>query len=162
MKYNQTVMKILIDNGHGENTPGKRSPDGRLREYAYCREIARMLYSKLKDDGCDVQLVTPERYDVSLSERCRRVNAVCRQAGSANVLLVSIHNNAAGGDGQWHEARGFSAHVGMNASAYSKRLAAFLWDEAVNLGMKGNRDVPACKYIAQTSPSVVTRFVLLC
>ena len=21
-------MKILIDNGHGENTPGKRSPDG--------------------------------------------------------------------------------------------------------------------------------------
>lgn len=26
-------MKILIDNGHGENTPGKRSPDGKLREY---------------------------------------------------------------------------------------------------------------------------------
>lgn len=24
---------ILIDNGHGENTPGKRSPDGRLREH---------------------------------------------------------------------------------------------------------------------------------
>ena len=28
-------MKILIDNGHGENTPGKRSPDGTFREYAY-------------------------------------------------------------------------------------------------------------------------------
>ena len=28
-------MKVLIDNGHGENTPGKRSPDGRLREGAY-------------------------------------------------------------------------------------------------------------------------------
>ena len=26
-------MKVLIDNGHGENTPGKRSPDGRLREW---------------------------------------------------------------------------------------------------------------------------------
>lgn len=25
-------MKILIDNGHGENTAGKHSPDGRLRE----------------------------------------------------------------------------------------------------------------------------------
>lgn len=24
-------MKILIDNGHGENTPGKRSPDGTFR-----------------------------------------------------------------------------------------------------------------------------------
>ena len=33
-------MKVLIDNGHGENTPGKRSPDGRLREWAYTRKIA--------------------------------------------------------------------------------------------------------------------------
>lgn len=34
---------ILIDAGHGSNTPGKRSPDGKLREYAYAREIARTL-----------------------------------------------------------------------------------------------------------------------
>ena len=26
-------MKILIDNGHGIDTKGKRSPDGRLLEY---------------------------------------------------------------------------------------------------------------------------------
>ena len=32
-------MKILIDNGHGEDTAGKRSPDWTLREYAYTREI---------------------------------------------------------------------------------------------------------------------------
>ena len=25
-------MKILIDNGHGSNTKGKRSPDGRLMD----------------------------------------------------------------------------------------------------------------------------------
>lgn len=28
------AMKILIDGGHGIETPGKRSPDGVLREYA--------------------------------------------------------------------------------------------------------------------------------
>ena len=33
-------MKILIDNGHGVNTPGKCSPDGVFREYKYTREIA--------------------------------------------------------------------------------------------------------------------------
>ena len=33
-------MKILIDNGHGVDTAGKRSPDGSLREYKYTREIA--------------------------------------------------------------------------------------------------------------------------
>ena len=35
------MVKILIDNGHGVNTKGKQSPDGRLREYAFAREIAR-------------------------------------------------------------------------------------------------------------------------
>lgn len=34
-------MKILIDNGHGRETPGKRSPDGRLLEYAQNRLLAR-------------------------------------------------------------------------------------------------------------------------
>ena len=33
-------MKILIDNGHGQETAGKRSPDGRLLEWSYNREIA--------------------------------------------------------------------------------------------------------------------------
>ena len=33
-------MKILIDNGHGIDTKGKRSPDGRLLEYAQNRLLA--------------------------------------------------------------------------------------------------------------------------
>ena len=40
-------MKILIDNGHGSNTAGKRSPDGRLLEYAYTREIAERVVHSL-------------------------------------------------------------------------------------------------------------------
>ena len=32
-------MKILIDNGHGLNTPGKRSPDGTLIEAIYTRQL---------------------------------------------------------------------------------------------------------------------------
>ena len=52
-------MKVLIDNGHGENTPGKRSPDGRLREWAYSREIADMVVDAAvkvvgKNSGADV------------------------------------------------------------------------------------------------------------
>ena len=38
-------MKILIDNGHGENTPGKRSPDGSLREYAYAHKSKDVVYA---------------------------------------------------------------------------------------------------------------------
>lgn len=48
MNLNFKDMKILIDNGHGNNTLGKCSPDNRLREYAWAREIAVRLVDKLR------------------------------------------------------------------------------------------------------------------
>lgn len=83
-------MKILIDNGHGENTPGKRSPDGSLREYAYAREIANRIAHELSARGYDAERIVRETVDVPLSERARRVNEVCGRYGTANVVLVSI------------------------------------------------------------------------
>ena len=142
-------MKILIDNGHGAETPGKRSPDGALREYKYARETAAQVVAGLKARGYDAERLVPEEADIPLSERVRRVNGYCRALGSKNVLVASIHNNAAEADGKWHAARGFSACVGLNASANSKRLAACLWGKALELGLKGNRAVPSSMYIAQ-------------
>ena len=49
----EPAMKILIDNGHGIETPGKRSPDGRLREYRYTREIAAAVVSGLQQRGLE-------------------------------------------------------------------------------------------------------------
>lgn len=141
-------MIILIDNGHGINTPGKCSPDGRFKEYAWAREIAKMLYNRLKD-SYTTKLITPEEVDISLSTRVKRVNDVCLEHGAKNVLLISIHTDAAGADGKWHNARGFSARVGTNASSRSKKLASCLWNRAIEMGLKGNRCVPNEKYIAQ-------------
>ena len=129
---------ILIDNGHGAETPGKCSPDGRLLEYAWTREIARRVCDKLKALGYDARLLVPELNDVPLRERVRRVNSVCAGAGSGNVLLVSIHVNAAG-TGQWHNASGWTAWVAPNASQRSRQLASLLNAEAVRLNLKGNR-----------------------
>ena len=64
-------MKILLDNGHGIEIPGKRSPDGVLLEYAYNREIARAIHEHLQLRGIDSELVVPEEADISLYERCR-------------------------------------------------------------------------------------------
>ena len=75
-------MKVLIDNGHGENTPGKRSPkwnDGtQLFEWDYTREIARRVQSELRSKGIDVDLIVKENVDVPLGERCKRVNSICK------------------------------------------------------------------------------------
>lgn len=53
-------MKILIDNGHGKETSGKRSPDGRLKEYAYTREIADRVVIELQNEGIDAMRIVPE------------------------------------------------------------------------------------------------------
>ena len=108
-------MKILIDNGHGENTPGKRSPDGRLREWAYSREIADRVVSELRKKGIDAERIVKEDTDVPLFERCQRANAIYKETGK-KAILVSIHCNAAGSGANWMNAKGWSVFVSNNAS----------------------------------------------
>ena len=84
-------MKILIDNGHGIQTKGKRSPDGKFLEYAYTREIARQVVTELKNKGYDAELLVPEDDDIPLPERVRRTNAHCQSLGKANVILRKSH-----------------------------------------------------------------------
>lgn len=135
-------MIVLIDNGHGRETPGKRSPDGRLREYAWAREIARRIAIALQREGIDARLLVSETTDIPLSVRTRRVNEVCKAEGARNVCLVSIHNNAAGADGRWHDARGFAVYVSNNAGQGSRRLAAEFYAGAKARGLTGNRATP--------------------
>ena len=124
-------MVILTDNGHGIDTAGKRSPDGRLREYKYAREIAAEVVKRLKTmDYNAMQLVTEEN-DISLSVRCKRVNDICKHFGASNVLVVSIHCNAAGADGKWHDARGWQACVSLNASARAENALSKARSEMV-------------------------------
>ena len=104
-------MKILIDNGHGIDTPGKRNPDGVLREYAWNRLIAGRVVNALTDLGHDAALLVPEQEDIPLPERCRRVNEWCRQLGKDNVILISIHANAAGRGDRWYDATGWCAYT---------------------------------------------------
>ena len=139
-------MKILIDNGHGSNNAGKCSPDKRLREYAWARDCAKRLVAALKKKGYDAELITPEAWDVKLQTRVSRVNNICKAVGARNCLLVSIHNNAGGGDGKWHDACGWSVFVSKNATDNSKRLARLFTAEAVHCDLLGNRSVPAQKY----------------
>ena len=111
MNQEDKVMKVLIDNGHGANTPGKRSPDGVFREYIYSREIAEAVERELRRRGIDAERIVREESDVPLQERARRVNEVCGRLGTSNVILVSIHCNAAGNGSDWMKARGWSAYT---------------------------------------------------
>ena len=123
-------MKIFIDNGHGLMTAGKRSPDGQFREPFYNREIARRVVSDLRDRGLDAELLVPEDDDISLSERVRRVNTACFLLGKQNVILVSIHVNAAGNGSKWLNATGWSVYT-CKGQTESDRLAEILCEAAI-------------------------------
>ena len=104
-------MRILIDAGHGIDTPGKRSPDGSFREYLWNRQVADLVITRLRADGFDAELVVTETNGISLRTRAMRVNKVCDRLGADNVLLLSIHANAAGMGKTWMNATGWCCYT---------------------------------------------------
>lgn len=88
---------ILLDNGHGINTQGKRSPkwsDGsQLFEYEFNRDIVKRIAKGLVDLEIDHKILVPETSDIDLDKRCARVNAY------PSAILISVHANAGGGTG---------------------------------------------------------------
>lgn len=88
---------VILDNGHGQNTPGKRSPDGSLLEYEFNRDIVCRLLYMLDETGIDFWELVPELHDVTIHERCSRANKVHEKYPDA--YLLSIHANAGEGTG---------------------------------------------------------------
>ena len=119
-------MRVLIDPGHGIDTPGKRSPDGKFREYLWNRQVADLLGARLVAMGIDASPVVTETNDIPLSTRVQRVNRICSKVGASNVILVSIHANAAG-NGEWMNAKGWSCYT-SKGNTESDRIAECLYD----------------------------------
>lgn len=140
-------MKVLIlDNGHGKDTPGKCSPDKRILEYAWARDMVSRIAAKAMLAGIRTEVLVPEEIDIPLKERVRRANAICAKYGTQNCILISVHLNAAGNGGRWLNACGWSGWVAPVSSQKSKDLARLLFNEADKLGLRGNRAVPPCRY----------------
>lgn len=137
---------VCIDNGHGVDTPGKCSPDRSLLEWQWNREVAIILKNILKDKNIDSVIIVTEYTDISLKERCRRINKIASEVGKKNCVSVSIHINAAGGDGKWHSAQGWSVFVSPNASEKSKMLANEMWNFAKAHGFKTRQPLPNQHY----------------
>jgi len=121
-------MKIIIDNGHGRETPGKRSPlwpDGsQLFEWSYTREIAKRVQAALEAENIEAFLLVPEAQDISLNVRCYRANKIAKTFGRNNCLLVSIHVNACNG-----KAKGWEIHT-YKGQSKSDTYATVFYDEA--------------------------------
>lgn len=144
---NMKKLVVILDNGHGKNTKGKCSPDKSLYEWEWCREITSRLLEECLLNNIEVLLLVPEDKDISLKERVKRANSMVKEITNAGkeALLISVHINAAGGDGKWKTARGWSGWVANCASEKSRLFESILCKHAEELGLMGNRCVPADK-----------------
>ena len=89
------MAKVVIDAGHGGNDPGA-SGNG-IIEKEYALKISEYIYNRLKELGLDVKMTRTTDETLSPNERVNRVlNAF---GNSSDVIVISNHINAGGGDG---------------------------------------------------------------
>ena len=149
----KSKIVVLLDNGHGKNTTGKRSPkleNGKqLFEWSYVREIVDGIAKKLQEEGINYYLVHPEYDEIGsqsndLIIRTTRANAYHSKAKKEGktTVFISVHVNASGISRGWNKASGWTVHIANQCSDKSLKLAQLLYAEAEKLGLKGNRSVP--------------------
>lgn len=117
---------ICIDNGHGYQMPGKRTPimpDGRvIREWEFNHPTAKKLESLLKACGFKTIMASDTRIDTPLATRVKRANE-----GKADIF-VSIHYNAF--KGTWGNHGGIESHH-YKSSSKGKNLAKDIQEELI-------------------------------
>lgn len=114
---------IALDDGHGMETPGKRTPViqelGRaIKENEFNRAVVKYLDEELKRCGFKTLLVAPTDADTPLADRVNLANAKGADA------YISIHYNAFDGkfDGEGKDPEGHSVHI-YHGSKSGRKLA---------------------------------------
>jgi N-acetylmuramoyl-L-alanine amidase len=131
-------MKIVIDAGHGPDTPGKRCPDDSMREYHFNSKVAEYVVQALKMYEVEVMTVHSNDRDVPLQERTDKAN----QWGAD--CYVSIHANAFG-EG-WTNAEGIETFVLTSKPKEAYELAAEVQTQLIRSTGRNNRGVKLADY----------------
>ncbi|WP_035322978.1 N-acetylmuramoyl-L-alanine amidase [Peribacillus kribbensis] len=133
-------MKIVLDAGHGFQTPGKRSPCG-LREYEFNSAVARCMKESLSNfRSVSVYETHSDLYDAALKQRTDFANSI-----HADVF-ISIHANAAGNGKEWVEAEGIETYVYLSRPKEALRLAESVQKNLISATKLKNRGVKTADF----------------
>ena len=145
-------MIVILGTAHLGTTPGKCSPDKKFRECEYSREIVSMIKKSLEEKGITTIIdyiplepndkmkgqTAKQEQSRELTWRVNYVNSLCSKYGTSNCVYLSVHVNAAGADGQWKSARGWSVYTSPGQTK-SDTLATCLYNEAKNILPKDSK-----------------------
>ncbi|WP_056832567.1 N-acetylmuramoyl-L-alanine amidase [Psychrobacillus sp. FJAT-21963] len=127
------MLKIMLDAGHGPETLGKRTPDGKMKEFEFNNAVVGFLKDELKNCGVIVLVSHPGNLDIPLYERTTLANKLEVDA------FISIHANAFGST--WNNTSGIETFTYSKASAQSKLLAKSIQDALCSITKGKNRGV---------------------
>lgn len=131
-------MTIILDAGHGPDTPGKRSPDGSLREFHFNKNVAQLAKEILVSRGMKVLISHDGTKDVPLKERTALANKVNA------TLFVSIHANAFGS--QWNEAQGIETYIYPSAGVKTRTLGKLLHESLLHATHRKDRGLKTADF----------------
>ncbi len=126
------MITIILGTAHQKSISGKSSPDGKFKEYLYSRKVCKALYPILKEMGYNV-FIDVEQDDLKMKQsdelkyRCKIVNNLVSKY--KNCIYISIHVNAAGSDGKWHNATGWEIYTTKGITKADK-LATCIYNSA--------------------------------
>jgi N-acetylmuramoyl-L-alanine amidase len=119
----------LLDNGHGSEQNGKRSPhfeDGtRFEEWEFNRDVVRRMAKRLDRAGVQYYVVVPEdKVGSFLRERVERANKKESPLGLPKIF-VSVHSNAIGLSDWNNRASGIEVWHYPNSDSGQRLASAF-------------------------------------
>lgn len=156
---------VILDNGHGIDTPGKRSPvwsnGTQLFEWKFNRDIVDYIIQYLQVANISYVKLVEETQDISLKDRVDRINSIFKEyKDKYKIYLISVHGNAADNA---PTANGIEVFTSIGETK-SDIIAEVFYEKLKNLGwkMRPNRSNKGGKeenfYILKNSycPAVLT------
>lgn len=127
--------KIVIDPGHGGESPGAIGASG-VKEKTINYQLASRVYQQLKKEGFQVILTRGQGRDLSLSQRSELANSW------PSDLFVSIHADY--NYNSW--IKGTTTYAHWNASKDNWALAWYVQDEIVNRTGTNSKGLKAANF----------------
>lgn len=157
--HNKGKIRWILDNGHGVETPGNRSPmltDGRqFLEYRFARQIVTHINTLLMRKNLDSFQLVPEDHDVPLATRVNRANTLYNLKP---CVLVSVHSNAYGDCKSFTVPRDIESYYYKTSEA-GRRIAEVFQENLIQATGWRDRGVRkgVCTILRKTTmPAIIT------